>query len=113
MIGQWCSIFENKYIGNCSNGGVSATEKQVFVVGLPEEELRYPKESEGIAPELIMEVNYGHRGYKSLRPVHKPAGVVGPMAGGSIVMIEFKVQREYLPLHDRFETQELHDKLSR
>lgn len=113
MKGQWCYIYENKGLGNSSNGGVSSTHKEVFVVGIAEEKLKYPKDSEGIPIELIMTISHGHRGYKSLEPLHTPSGVIGPMAGGSIVCMDLEEGREYLPLHDRFETQEMYDRLCR
>lgn len=106
--------------GDSTNGGLSAVARQICVVNIdgPSE----PVDNLRPAFELIA----GAYGTAKLVPVDQPEGVVGPMMGGNyagtsdsrfgdkvaeLMGVEFFSGA--IPIHDRFETQELYDLLSR
>ena len=95
------SILEDKRLGNCSNGGISKYHKAVYVTDDPEA----PTDYRGLP---VVKINFSYSGYKSARPLLGEDGKLGPMAGGSFILLD----REVIPLHDRFETQAEYDALS-
>jgi hypothetical protein len=111
------SIFEDKAIGNCSNHGISTRFKEVLI-----ECPTGPREvDENNLPENFCKIvtrDLGFTVYKHVEPVAKPNGV-GWMHGGCIVDTSDSRWHELtgldypLHLHDRCESKELYDMLSR
>ena len=109
------SIYEDKGIGNCSNNGISSRYKDVLLIC----EEGYVVIDENNLPENLVKLvtrNLFGKEYKHIEPVAKPSGA-GWMAGGSLVYScdsRFREMSEYpLSLHDRQESWELYDMLSR
>lgn len=109
------SIFEDKRIGNCSNHGISTKFKEVLIP----HERGYIEIDMDNPPENLCKVvtrNICGREYKHIEPVVRPTGV-GWMSGGCICYScdgRFRELSDYpLCLHDRQETQEQYDRLSR
>lgn len=104
--------------GDCTNGGIT-TRYYKFVVTGPEMPEIFAPSSD--APELRIDM---YQDYARLKVVHDPDkntdGLVGGMAGGNFVTTsDSRWRTSYnpngypLPVHDRYETQELYDILSR
>lgn len=108
-------IHDNRYLGNCSNDGISARYGYVYI----EHPQGWCELDDAELPENTCKVvtrYLGGREYKHVEPIAKPNGV-GWMFGGSVVYSSdsrFAELSEYpLCLHDRCESQELYNMLSR
>jgi len=105
-----CSILEPKDIGNCSNGGVSKFHGSVWVTTDP----TTPTERNGI-PVMLLEhrPNLDHwRAFDRMRPDNS----TDAMFGGCFVQsreLKKRIGQEVVDLHDRFETWEQYEALSR
>ena len=102
-------------LGDCSNNGISSKYKEILVL-CPDGNIEV---DESDPPEnlcKIVERNLWGSVYKHIEPVAKANGV-GWMASGSIAYScdsRFREMSEYpLVMHDRTESQELYDMLSR
>lgn len=105
-------------LGDCTNGGLSGQYKDICVVNADG-----PFEPDDQTPAFKLEENYG--GSIKLVPVDQPEGVCGPMFGGNYgatsdsrfgeKIEEITGSRFYgaVAIHDRFETWEQYDQLSR
>ncbi len=108
-----------------TNGGISnrLDEIEVFSAESTKEEIQAWCEKAGKRIEDVCRLNkrmlWGEKHY-TIEPVVKPRGVCGPMFGGNYActsdstwaeMLGERVGRP-LPIHDRFETQEMYDTLS-
>lgn len=109
------SIYEDKKIGNCSNNGISSRYREVLLIC----EEGFIEIDENNLPENLVKLvtrNLFGKEYKHIEPVAKPSGA-GWMAGGSLVYSSdsrFRRMSDYpLALHDRQESWELYDMLSR
>ena len=108
-------IFEDKSIGNCSNGGISSRFDNVLIEhprGWIEVDTENP-------PENFCKIVTRHlwgKDYMHIEPVAEPEHL-GWMMGGCLCYSSdsrFHELTEYaLALHDRQETQEHYDRLSR
>lgn len=112
---------------DCTNGGASAEFDRIEVIV-----------DDGFTCEVDLEdaprnlfrlevMSIGPTKSAHLVPVRQPKGVVGPMAGGNYATISDSRWGSYvasemgpefrfmtcLPIHDRFETQEMYDALCR
>lgn len=111
------SVYESKDIGNCSNNGISERYDSVLLL----HENGFIRIDEENPPENLVKLvvrNIGGKEYKHLEPVASPdKGAVGWMAGGSYAGCSdarFSELSDYpLSLHDRQESQELYDRMSR
>lgn len=106
------SIYESKDIGNCSNHGISERFKEILLL-CDEGNVAVTGEEENLCRvSSIM-------GHLHVQPVYEPdRGCVGWMFGGSLVHSSDarfnRLSGGYpLSLHDRQETQELYNALSR
>ena len=104
-----------KHKGDCSNGGISSRFNEVLLIC----EEGYLEVDENNPPENLVKLVVRHlfgKEYKHIEPVAAPKGV-GWMSGGTIVYScdsRFRRMSEYpLSFHDRCESQELYDALSR
>ncbi len=93
---------------DCSNGGISSKYDEVILWSCEDSE----------APEnavvYVDRVLFG-KAAPYLKPVNPPKGLVGPMYGGCICYTSNGAvphNGEMLKLHDRYETQELYNKLT-
>ena len=107
-------IFKS-HLGDCSNGGISSRYKEILLI-CPQGHVEV---DENNPPEnlcKLVERNIFGEVYKHVEPIAKPNGV-GWMASGAIVYTcdsRFRDMSAYpLVLHDRCESQELYDMLSR
>ncbi len=105
MRGLTLTIYTPSY-GNCSNNGVSATCKQVTLVGPG-----IPEIFEAGKQSPAVEIKVNRNGYKYIGLVDdKRPGMNGPMFGGCVVWSTDSRIREIMPnpmaLHDRYENWE-------
>lgn len=129
-MGLIVSVFENKELGNSSNGGISSKYSSLTVVNIPG-----PFEPHPDRPAVLLHSHV--RGVATLVPAvqtgnkwvpFKIPGVIGPMAGGSYAgssdsrfgvavanLLGCDMTSFYglIPIHDRFESEELYNTLSR
>lgn len=112
-MGLICNIIVDKDGIDCSNGGLSSQVSNVTLLGCGGH--RKPS-SEYPAVKLVRRIIFGAE-YLHAEPVDRPANAVGPMFGGAFIYSSdsrFNAVNPYpIPLHDRFETQEEYDLLSR
>lgn len=109
------SIYKDSRFGDCSNNGISNRYREVLLIcdeGFINIDENNPPEN---LVKLVTRQLFG-REYKHIEPVARPNGV-GWMSGGSLVYScdsRFRRMSEYpLCLHDRQETQEQYDRLSK
>ena len=109
------SIYEDKRIGNCSNNGISSRYTEVLLIC----EEGFIDIDEDNPPENLVKMVTRHlfgKDYKHIEPVARSNGV-GWMSGGSLVYScdsRFRRMSDYpLSFHDRQESQEIYDRLSR
>jgi len=105
--GLICHIYRSG-LGECSNGGVSSKTDMVTLVGIG----LSPYEPTAECPAIkLVERN----GYAHAEPVEQPVGLVGPMFGGTFIYSsDSRFPGKYpIALHDRWETQETYERLSR
>lgn len=119
MKGLRASIYNNAEYGNCSNGGISAKCKQVTIVGPGIPEIFEANEE---APAVEIERRMiGRDEVVSARPYGKPSDTkeyAGPMFGGCFIYTSDSRFRELVSpqpvaLHDRFESWEMYDFMSK
>lgn len=105
---RFISILVYKFpLGNC--GGITDTEKNIYI---PSDNGNHTFE-EIENKDLIFIPEHRGRDYWALQPLMQPEGLIGPMAGGNLAYSsDSRCERVY-HIHDRFETQELYDTLSR
>ena len=106
------SIFEDKSIGNCSNNGISARFREVLILnaeGNVKVDMDNPPENLCVYVEREL---FGER-HDYIRPYADAVGA-GWMFGGSLVY-SCDSRFGYMPmkLHDRQESWELNERLSR
>ena len=108
MKGIMVSILEDKQIGNCSNNGISSKYSSVLLIGL---EIPGNTEIRDNVPTVILQKR---NEYITCRPCTPPYGV-GYMFGGCFVYSsDSRFPSQYpIPLHDRQETQEQYNMLSK
>ena len=99
--GMLVTVYRSAEFGDTSNGGISARFARVILIGPGFPELFEPTDD---APALYLEERCG----RSIAvPGERPAGVNGPMFGGSFVWSSDarfrRVSESPIPVHDRFE----------
>lgn len=96
-------------LGNC--GGITdLLTKESIYIPCPTGNVLF----EDIANEdLIFIEEQRSPEYWALKPVNQPKGVLGPMAGGNLAYSSDSRCKHVYHIHDRFETQEQYDALSR
>ncbi|MDD5603923.1 MAG: hypothetical protein PHG48_07630 [Eubacteriales bacterium] len=104
-------------IGDATNGGVSSRVDRLLLAG---EGIEGPFEVDDDEHHLeLRKKNVGGEEYMYAVPVdgRDTAGMVGPMFGGNFVYSSdsrFRRVCKYpIPVHDRWETQQMYDSLSR
>lgn len=116
--GLIANIYKSKTLGDCSNGGISADHDEVLVV-LDEPSCQVFEERKGLPCVKIVRRILFEKEYVHAEPIDtKDKTKVGFMAGGTFIysldsrFSEF-VNKYPVSLHDRQETQEEYDMLSR
>ena len=113
------NVYRSSRLGDCSNNGISSRYDSLWLIH-PE---GYKEIDESNPPEnlvkLVEKRSYSRPGevYRYLEPVAEPNGL-GWMHGGNIGESSdsrfYDVSGGYpLPIHDRCESQEMYDRLSR
>lgn len=96
-------------LGDCTNGGVSGGEtKDVYV---PCE--FGPYTAFKVDQSLILFPEQRRQEYWALKPANTPDGMVGPMCGGNLAYSSDSRVRRVYHIHDRFETPQEYEALSR
>ena len=108
-------VYSNKTYEGCSNNGISEKYDRLLLVC----EEGFIDIDENNLPENLVKVvtrNLSHGEYKHIEPYKKAYGV-GYMAGGSYASSSdgrfSRISKYPLSIHDRQETQEQYDRLSR
>lgn len=96
---------------DCTNGGVSSKYWHMHVMEESELSVTEPSDPERTLV-LVRRMMRGKRAYY-LRPYIEPKGMVGGMFGGNYAKVDYDICRYPLPIHDRYETQEQYEALSR
>jgi len=99
--------------GSCTNGGVTDKYDKFILTGEGIPEIFAPSEE---TPELrLVKRMFSGKPYYHAEPVDQPENMVGPMAGGNYIKTsDSRFPIDYpIGVHDRFETQELYDAMSR
>jgi hypothetical protein len=96
-----------------TNGGVSRKYNSFVLVGEGVPEVF--EERKDLPALKLVKRNFGGRIYLHAEPFEKPEGHVGPMSGGNFVYsCDSRFPNDYpISIHDRFETPEVYDMLSR
>ena len=104
-------VYRSDVLGDCTNGGISSYEDRLYLI-VPDGFCDMPEDD----PRVVEVKHIGDHAY--VTPVHPsgpPDAVIGPMDGGNFVYSsDSRFPSEYpLPIHDRWESRELYDLLSR
>lgn len=111
-------VYRSSWIGDCTNEGISASQDRLYLVcdqgfhDVPDGDPRLIR----LVQRTLPWRNYP---YLHVEPVNDPrcgdGKHVGPMFGGNFVYSsDSRFPADYpIPIHDRFETQEQYDLLSR
>ena len=108
---RFISILVYKFpLGNC--GGVTDSAKDIYI---PSKSGNYTFEDIAFRNEINLIFVEEQRGeeYWALKPITQPEGMLGPMSGGNIGYSSDSRCKRIYHIHDRFETQEAYDILSR
>ncbi|HNU14065.1 MAG TPA: hypothetical protein PKI55_06350 [Chitinophagaceae bacterium] len=98
-------------LGDCTNGGVSGGDaKDVYI---PHPEGPYKALSPHTDQRLILIPEHRGKNYWALKDVYERPKMIGPMAGGNLAYSSDSRCEHVYHIHDRFETQEDYDLLSR
>jgi hypothetical protein len=104
---RFLSLLVYKFpLGNC--GGITDTAKDIYI---PCEE--GPHIFSELDKNLVFIPEKRGANYWAVYPLMQPENVVGPMAGGNLAHSSDSRCKYVYHIHDRFETQELYDALSR
>lgn len=104
---RFLSVMVYKFpLGNC--GGITDTVKDIYI---PCE--TGPNKFEEINPELIFIPEQRGTNYFAVKPLLQPNDKVGPMAGGNLAYSSDSRCPVVYHIHDRFETQDEYNALSR
>src|SRR5574343_263234 len=100
------TVYRPNYDG--TNGGISATENTIWILGEKEPMPPECERTERIKPILFRE-QYKNCGYYAAVPVVSPPDKVGPMHGGNIALTDWDgIETRLYRIHDRYETPEQH-----
>lgn len=107
------SVYRPSLVGDCTNGGVTARNDVAYLI-CDEGWRETDGESEQVL-RLVRTTVGGHDYIHAEQVSHCPEGCVGPMFGGNFIYTcDSRFPSPYpIPVHDRYETQELYDLLSR
>jgi hypothetical protein len=113
-LGLICTVFRAASFPDCTNGGISSRCDVVTLIGLGKKAEIFAATPERPAVRLVKRTIYGKE-YLHAEVLDRPKGMVGPMAGGNFIYCsDSRFSSSYpLSLHDRFETPEHYDALTR
>jgi hypothetical protein len=108
--GLICEIYRRT--GEFSNGGISSRCQAVTLVDIGVD--LFDPVADRPAVKLVKR-NFGNRVYLHAEPLEQPTGLVGPMAGGTFIYsCDSRFPSDYpIALHDRWETEQQYESLSR
>lgn len=107
------------HLGDCTNGGISGGNATTLILVSTEDvsgiEFKMPEIFDGDETNSVKIVPGNLPGYAKAVPVVKPKGMIGPMFGGNFIYSsDSRFPMKYpVPIHDRFETQEVYNALSK
>lgn len=96
-------------IGDCTNNGISAKQDSLILVDVPG-----PFDGNETNSVQLVKRFLSGRYYYHVEPLIKLEGMVGPMFGGNFIYTsDSRFPLDYpIPIHDRFESQEMYNHLS-
>jgi len=100
-------VYRSPY-GDCTNGGISGKVDRVYVAC---EDGIY--DGDKLDPELCFTQEQRGANYGVLIPIVSKPDMVGPMAGGNLASTSDSRIAKTFKIHDRWESAELYDALSR
>lgn len=110
------SVYRSNWSGDCTNGGISAHEDRLYLIhdqGFSD----VPADDPRVLRLVKRSFPWSDQPYLHAEPVTcvSGAGTVGPMFGGNFIYsCDSRFPSKYpIPIHDRYETQEQYDLLSR
>lgn len=107
-------VYRSPRLGDCTNGGISASSDRLLLIC--EDGFVDAKTDDPTLLRLVKR-EFGGGVYLHAEPVNPDRGekVLGPMFGGNYVSTsDSRFPSDYpIPVHDRYETQEQYDLLSR
>jgi len=100
-------------LGDCTNGGVTSRVNAVVLLG--ETEPVPTRTAPVVYLRLVRRWAGTPREYLHAEPIEQPKDCVGPMMGGNFIYSSDShfPSRYPIPVHDRFETPEQYEKLTR
>lgn len=101
----------NSSLGNFSNGGASATAKEIYIPCATGPNTYAEIEERGQLDLIFFEEQRGPE-YYALKPMLQPEGMVGPMSGGALAYCSDSRCKHIYHVHDRFESQAMYDAMS-
>jgi len=117
MKGLTVNIYKSNN-SDSSNGGISSQYTEVLLLDENLDGYLDESDAERLSLPIVKLQNNG--GYLSAVPVDQPEGdgaAIGPMFGGCFIWSSDsrmrRLSQQPIPLHDRFESAELYDMLSR
>jgi hypothetical protein len=112
-------VYRTNYIGDCTNHGVTSTQDRLYLI-CDEGWFERPADDSSLLRLGKVHISgLDGKDYYHVKPVNDPryddGEHVGPMMGGNFVWsCDSRFPADYpLPVHDRFETAEEYDRLSR
>ena len=104
-------VYRADALGDCTNGGISSCVDKLYLI-VPDGFCDMLEDD----PRVVEVTHIGDHAYVTpVHPSRAPDAALGPMAGGNFVYSsDSRFPSEYpLPIHDRWESPELYDLLSR
>ena len=99
-------------LGDCTNGGASSRHKSIIVIEESDIEEAMKSNMDLDKVFVLVRRELWGENHWYLRQLIEPKGKIGPMMGGNYAEVS-EVSQHLLPIHDRYETQEEYDVLSR
>lgn len=109
-----CYIYKNATLGDCTNNGASSRYDRMYYIRESQvnEYLMRDDINKDRILVLIERMLWGRPAWY-LRPLVEPKGTVGCMFGGNYATVDYEDCNHPLPIHDRYETPEQYEILSR
>ena len=99
-------------LGDCTNNGISCKQDRLILVGPGCGEVFEGDETNTIVVKTKI---FSGKSYTYAEPAEQPKGMAGPMFGGNFAFTSDSRMPNHapIPIHDRFETWETYEHLSR
>lgn len=119
-------LYHDNNGGDCSNGGISSKNQMLIVISGSKEEIEEYRQKHADNERILNKTvvldkrELFGKPLWLVKPLIKPENMVGGMASGNYLSIDYNAREEFtpfglgfpLPIHDRFETQRQYNALS-